>query len=309
MNLKYLISLLLPRTLYFGSLFYATAADTSDNSLYDKKFIIKNNSEFKNKIFSSQKISLAKRAVDIDDQTTELNPDKFPDFIGSGYALVKYYSPTCGACSLIQPYWLKVAESFISKNENNIKFGNINCSTFYNECKGQEIEAWPAIVAYYNGKKMDSLVGFQKDEPILAFIKKYLDKIPKDDNTIISTSNLVNNNYITTESLIQSTENNKNFEDINIKTENDSVTDADNDFKYKNSIYLNTNSFDNTVKEYIWFIKFCIPDSPACKELEPIWTKVSNKLAPESKSANIRFGEVNCLDNVVCKNQGVEKFP
>ncbi|OMJ14274.1 Thioredoxin domain-containing protein 5 [Smittium culicis] len=293
------------RTLYFDSLFYSTAADTSDSSLYDKKFIIKNNSDFKNRILPSQKITLAKRAVDIDDKTSELNPDKLPDFIGSGYAIVKYYSPSCGACNLIKPYWIKVADSFISKNNNDIKFGNINCSAYPYECTGQNIESWPTIIAYYNGKKIDTLVGLQKDEPIFAFIKNYLDKILKDNNA----PNLVNNNSILTESLIQSTENNNNFEDTNTETENVQIIDTDQDSKYKNSIHLNINSFDNTVKDDVWIIKFCNPDSPDCKELEPTWAKVSNNLASESKTANVHFGEVNCLDNIVCKNQGVEKFP
>ncbi|PVU99428.1 hypothetical protein BB559_000737 [Furculomyces boomerangus] len=108
---------------------------------------------------------LKKRAQDEnpDNSIVILTGDTFKDQTSTGKWLVKFFSPSCGACKMLQPIWLEVAKDYTisdeSKKAKGIKFGSVNCLENYAFCTIEKIESWPTVRSIQNGEILDNLIG------------------------------------------------------------------------------------------------------------------------------------------------------
>ncbi|OLY82327.1 Thioredoxin domain-containing protein 5 [Smittium mucronatum] len=243
------------------------------------------------------------------DFTVELSENEYGHFISSEYNLIKFYSPTCGACKLLKPVWQKIADSYNS-SEYNIKFGNIDCTVHHRLCMDLKIEAWPTIIAYSNSKKVDSIRGFHGEDSTTNFVEEYLKKLKKNEN------DLGMNKSIFTDENFQK----KNIPESSSSSINNALEVSDNEDKTiysinKNSIsaisstILTDDNFKSLTSENTWIIKFVTSDCIPCEELTPIWSDITRSNFEKANNAKLFFGEVDCSKSQICNDQNIFIHP
>ncbi|OLY82326.1 Thioredoxin domain-containing protein 5 [Smittium mucronatum] len=269
-----------------------------------KIYHISDNESFKASFDSNRGRKILKRELPTIGETVDLFKDNFPDFLSTGLKLIKYYSPKCGACNMLKPVWEKVAADFGSKNPKTPVFGNFNCLINQDICGEQGIEVWPTVIAYFNGVKLDSFRGF-KEAPIVSdFVSTVLRTIEKDPKSQAPSTSVFNPVDIQTSKDIAV--GNSKSDVSNIKTP---ALTIDPSLEIQNSIVLKDSNFISSTGSNSWLIKFHTPTCPYCVKLAPIWTEFTDSMAKEANSAGLYFGEVNCLENNICKKQKIDGYP
>ncbi|OMJ14275.1 Thioredoxin domain-containing protein 5 [Smittium culicis] len=238
--------------------------------------------------------------------SNEISDIQFKELITSGFSIIKFYSPNCGACKLLQPHWEKVIQSNKADKDSDIKFGSVNCLNYFNFCSTEKVGAWPTINAYYNGKKIDEFVGLREEDFIKKFISQFLDKVKADPSYIENISDKQkkidsenNSSVLPTDKSLGSS----------IKVTENSNTKESESSNIKNSIALNSANFDGSISTDAWLIKFYTPSCKFCKRLAPVWTSVTDSLAKEANSAGLFFAEVNCSVEDICDRLKIDGYP
>ncbi|GIY62791.1 protein disulfide-isomerase A5 [Caerostris extrusa] len=83
-----------------------------------------------------------------------LKEDDFKPFLKSKkHVLVMFYAPWCGHCKRAKPEFTAAAEHY--KNNQEVEFAAVDCTSFGSVCSAQEIRGYPTIkyFSYYNVEK------------------------------------------------------------------------------------------------------------------------------------------------------------
>jgi len=66
--------------------------------------------------------------------------------------LVLFYADWCGACKALKPTWKKLVEKY--KSSSVISFKKVECDKNPEVAKEHNIEGYPTIILFKNGKKI-----------------------------------------------------------------------------------------------------------------------------------------------------------
>lgn len=72
---------------------------------------------------------------------------------------------------------------------------------------------------------------------------------------------------------------------------------------------LNPTNFKEELSKGLHIIDFYSPYCPHCKHLAPVWMETWEEFKEESKTLNITFSQVNCIESAdLCGDENIEYF-
>ncbi|KAI4758469.1 thioredoxin-like protein [Aureobasidium sp. EXF-3400] len=268
---------------------------------------------------------------------TELSGTTLDQDISKGTWLVEFFSPYCHHCKSFAPTWQTLHEFYYTSDPlpaskdspdslnsftrfYDFKFAKLDCVAFGSACSDKNINSFPTVVQFKDGKEVDRKVGAlpMKDEvkwiePMLEAIKpgsrqKDGPKLPKVGATsspdfkgaavvgpakeadAIAEATKSTTSSTSTKSLLKATK-------IAKETANPAGT----------SVPLTAETFQQkvTTTHDPWFIKFYAPWCHHCQAMAPSW----HAMARDMKN-KLNIGEVNCeVERRLCKDVNVKGYP
>ncbi|KAF7267893.1 thioredoxin domain-containing protein pretaporter [Rhynchophorus ferrugineus] len=199
----------------------------------------------------------------------ELNFENFDTVLEEGKSFVKFYAPWCGHCQRLAPTWLALAKAMEFNEE--ITIAKIDCTEYRGLCSSYDVRAYPTLLWFENGQKLDRYTG----ERSLEELKKYVNKMA---GAKIKTE--------TTEQI-----------KTQVVEEGEPVVD------------LGADIFKEEIKEGITFVDFFSPWCGHCKRLAPTWEQLGKKLQ-NTKGVKIAKVDCTVPDNrEFCNQQEIDSFP
>lgn len=128
----------------------------------------------------------------------EIEGDKFDETIKDGYWWVKHYSPYCGHCKAIAPYWQTLYEFYATSDPlegmtkagqpdlsspnsfhgfYDFHFASINCVAFGDVCEKLGVRAWPTFNLFKDGKLLEKFSGQRSMEGFSNYVEEKLEQI------------------------------------------------------------------------------------------------------------------------------------
>ena len=101
---------------------------------------------------------------------TELNNNKFNDFIKEGFVLIDFFSDSCPPCLMMAPIFKEVSEKFKGK----VKFGKLNTEDNQELAQKFGVSSIPNFVLFKDGKVVDNFVGGMSEEELGEKLGKYV---------------------------------------------------------------------------------------------------------------------------------------
>ena len=96
---------------------------------------------------------------------TELTEETLEQFVAGGDTIVKFGAPWCGPCRAVKP----TLESISS--ETDIKVGDVDIDDQPELAQKFNVKSVPTFIMYKGGKLIETLVGSQTKDTILAPFK------------------------------------------------------------------------------------------------------------------------------------------
>ncbi len=93
-------------------------------------------------------------------------------FDWAGVAIVEFWSPTCGACAMIQP----LLESLAYKKAGLVKIVRVNIEKEVSIANQFQIRATPTLLVYRNGKLIDELRGAYPEPQMREWIETTINR-------------------------------------------------------------------------------------------------------------------------------------
>ncbi|HXW68953.1 MAG TPA: thioredoxin domain-containing protein [Dissulfurispiraceae bacterium] len=91
-------------------------------------------------------------------------------FDWAGVVIVEFWSPSCGACALIQP----LLESLAYKEAGLVKIVRVNIERELSVANRFQIRSTPSLLVYRNGKLIDELYGALPEPQMREWIEAAL---------------------------------------------------------------------------------------------------------------------------------------
>lgn len=116
----------------------------------------------------------AEKVASSEESTGELTVDTFKEGIKSGITFVKFYAPWCGHCKRLSPTWDSLRAKFSGKS--NVNIVKVDCNSDENKqlCTEEEVEGFPTLFLYKDGKKISEYSGSRSLEDLYDFVSKHL---------------------------------------------------------------------------------------------------------------------------------------
>ncbi|KAF7992883.1 hypothetical protein HCN44_005227 [Aphidius gifuensis] len=132
--------------------------------------------EYINKMLKKSTENIDDNSV-IDDDSVQsvltLTGESFEHGIIKGITLVKFFAPWCGHCKRLASTWEELGKKFITND--NVHIVKIDCTLQVNKqlCDEQEVEGFPTLFLYKNGKKISEYNGSRTLDDLYEFIIKH----------------------------------------------------------------------------------------------------------------------------------------
>lgn len=97
----------------------------------------------------------------------QLNSKNFDKQIESGLKLVVFSAKWCGFCQKLLPELKKVALK-------GYWIGELDVDENQSLVRAYEVNGFPTIFIFNNGKLLGSIIGYQTSSEILAYLKRYI---------------------------------------------------------------------------------------------------------------------------------------
>ena len=94
------------------------------------------------------------------------NRDEFNDAIKEGVVLVDFFATWCGPCKMLSPVLEELS------NEENIAIVKVDVDEAGPLAAQYGIQAVPTLMLFKNGERVDTRLGYQNKNQLLAFIKQ-----------------------------------------------------------------------------------------------------------------------------------------
>ncbi|KAF1813225.1 disulfide isomeras-like protein [Eremomyces bilateralis CBS 781.70] len=257
----------------------------------------------------------------------ELTLDSIDEHLQNGHWFVEFFSPICHHCQELAPTWQTLYEFYytvdplagISKGNAEalntfnryykFNFARVNCVTNADACAAKDVNSYPTIRMYKDGKQLKSVTGVNS-------LKFYSDWIEETLETIRPGSRqreglqLPDVGASTTPDFKPPTPG-KKPESKPVPTNESGKPiishpkpDANPNGESK---VLTSESFKTLVTETgdSWFVKFYSPGCPHCIHMAPNWVEMARAM-----KGKLNVGEVNCdIERQLCKDAKVKMFP
>ncbi|KZF25322.1 putative disulfide isomerase [Xylona heveae TC161] len=234
----------------------------------------------------------------------EINGAKFDEEIKDGYWLVDHYSPYCHHCQALAPIYQTLYEFYYTSNPvpsapepagssslNSFRryykfnFGKLDCVAYGDTCEKNDVNAWPTLSMFKDGKLLKAFTGVKDLESLSAFVEETLESIrpgsrPKEGLLLPE----VGASHAPKQAKPKRTPN-----------------------PAGQSVPLNAESFQSlvTTTQDPWFVKFYAPWCHHCQAMAPTWAELGIQMKEK-----LNIGEVNCDEQSrLCKDAKISGFP
>ncbi|KXN70905.1 thioredoxin-like protein, partial [Conidiobolus coronatus NRRL 28638] len=135
----------------------------------------------------------------------ELDDTNLLDSIQSGTWFVKYYIDSCKWCKKLAPIWEEVTTELTQwSTENNFNFASVHCTKYQDLCSKLEIEGYPTLYVYKDGKFIEEYNGPRGNKDLEDYAKEQAQKL----NTVpepetVAQTEPVNDNAVVQEGAVQ----------------------------------------------------------------------------------------------------------
>ncbi|KAI5207973.1 hypothetical protein AUEXF2481DRAFT_68884 [Aureobasidium subglaciale EXF-2481] len=269
---------------------------------------------------------------------TELSGTTLDKDIEKGTWLVEFFSPYCHHCKSFAPTWQTLHEFYYtsdplpSSNKDSadslnsftryydFKFAKLDCVAFGSACSDKNINSFPTIVQFKDGKEVERKVGALPMKDEVKWIESMLETIkpgsrqkdgpklpkvgassspefkgaavvgPAKEADAIAEVTKSTTSTTSTKSLLQATK-------VAKETPNPAGT----------SVPLTAEAFQHrvTTTHDPWFIKFYAPWCHHCQAMAPSWHAMARDMR-----GRLNVGEVNCeVEKRLCKDVNVKGYP
>ncbi|THV89081.1 thioredoxin-like protein [Aureobasidium pullulans] len=268
----------------------------------------------------------------------ELSGTTLDQDISKGTWLVEFFSPYCHHCKAFAPTWQTLHEFYYtsdplpaSNKESSdslnsftryydFKFAKIDCVAFGSACSDHNINSFPTVVQFKDGKEVERKVGALPMKDEVKWIESMLETIkpgsrqkdgpklpkvgansspdfkgaavvgPAKEADAIAEATKSTTSTTSTKSLLKATK-------IAKETANPAGT----------SVPLTAETFQQrvTTTHDPWFIKFYAPWCHHCQAMAPSWHAMARDM-----KGKLNVGEVNCeVERRLCKDVNVKGYP
>lgn len=116
--------------------------------------------------------------TDSSDSTTyailSLTGESFKHGVEKGISFVKFFAPWCGHCKRLALTWEQLGKKFFA-NEN-VRIAKVDCTLNISKelCNEQEIDGFPTLYLYRDGRKVSEYNGSRKLDDLYEFVMNHL---------------------------------------------------------------------------------------------------------------------------------------
>jgi len=104
----------------------------------------------------------------------ELTGDSFQSGIENGVTFVKFFAPWCGHCKRLAPTWEDLGKKFVGHPDVDIVKVDCTLDVNKNLCNEEEVEGFPTVFLYKNGKKISEYNGNRSLQDLYEFVNQHL---------------------------------------------------------------------------------------------------------------------------------------
>ena len=270
---------------------------------------------------------------------TRLNGTSFDDTIKDGYWLVEFFSPYCSHCIAFAPVWQTFYEFYYTSEPlpqtpgsgethddlnsftrfYNFKFATIDCVVNGDACQQKEVQSFPTIALYKDGKMIESKKGQQDLKDLSKWVEQVLEtirpgsrppggpKLPKVGDRSVDTvsaqvpalKDVQTASSITSASRLTAKPTASATKAVAVTRETPNPMGKSVDLTAENFQRLVTTTYEP------WFIKFYAPWCHHCQAFAPNWQGMARQM-----KGQLNIGEVNCeVEKRLCRDVKVRAFP
>lgn len=99
----------------------------------------------------------------------DVNTQEFEEKTSEGLKLVDLWAPWCGSCKMINPS----VESIADEYKDNLEVLKVDIDEEPDIASGLDVMSIPTLILFKDGKRLDSLTGFQPKEKIQQLIEDH----------------------------------------------------------------------------------------------------------------------------------------
>lgn len=262
-----------------------------------------------------------------------------------GHWFVKFFSPHCGHCRALAPYWEKAGHKYEPYTKSHdFHLASVDCTVDGDLCGEHKILGYPTLLLYKDGERIDEWLNIGGSDPLVPiakFIDKYVGGTELESSTTSSSTADLQQTKPT--SLASTETGEKVFQDASnmisdtgvtgdAKEDGTSASDSapaaanklarpllSSDFSsnepqqqiFSNPTGMSVNLTPDTFTKLVtnthagWFIKFYAPWCNHCKAMAPAWNELANDFRDK-----LNIGEVNCdVETRLCKDIKIRGYP
>lgn len=101
--------------------------------------------------------------------------ESFNALTQEGWSFVLFFAPWCQHCKQLAPSWASLGRKFA--DDNRIKIGKLDCTANKNSCHQAGVKAYPSMVLFQDGEKVESYEGARNIDGLSIFVKSHLDTV------------------------------------------------------------------------------------------------------------------------------------
>lgn len=103
-----------------------------------------------------------------------LTGETFDHGVEKGISFVKFFAPWCAHCKRLAPTWEDLGKKFSSKDGINIAKVDCTVTPSKSLCSEQEIDGFPTLILYKDGKKISEYNGSRSLDDLYEFVMNHL---------------------------------------------------------------------------------------------------------------------------------------
>ncbi|OLY82708.1 Thioredoxin domain-containing protein 5 [Smittium mucronatum] len=102
-----------------------------------------------------------------------LTNDNFAQDVSEGTWFIKFYSPKCGYSKKLAPIWTELTNQVSqTASSKGVSFGEVDCLQNGETCDSNQVDGYPTLFLYINGKKIEEYPGANNYDDLLQYVNK-----------------------------------------------------------------------------------------------------------------------------------------